>query len=315
MHIFKKNKWLVVLVIVLVFVLVVIPGVFLAVMNNVYQTGKGDFFSISEVSRSQSVMPSFPFSADGDQYDSALPEETEGLQRMVIKTGSLSLIVKNIDQVFAEITSTVSRMGGFVERSDIRETVTGFRNGVVTVKIPSPRFEEAYTEIRALGIRVERESVDSRDVTDEYVDLEARLRNFKASEVRFLAILEKANTVEDILRVQRDLDKVRENIERLEGRLQLLNRQIEMSTISVSLTAQADVEIFGVVWSPAIAAKQSINNMLEGLIGYADFMIAALFLLPVALLWILTAGAVLFVIKLIRKKLVRSGTSPKEVSA
>lgn len=118
--------------------------------------------------------------------------------------------------------------------------------------------------------------------------MEARLKNMKAEEAQYLIILKKALTIKDILSVQNELGDVRENIERLQGQIQYLGRQTEMSTIVVNITSKADVTIFGIYWKPISVLKQAFHNLVVGLTEYIDSMIGFLLTLPVLILWFLT---------------------------
>ena len=107
--------------------------------------------------------------------------------------------------------------------------------GWISIRVPDESFEQALADIRELAVRVESESTSSRDVTEEYIDLEARLANAEATEQEFLALLEKAEDVDDILRIYESLSRIREEIEQIKGRMQYLERTSSMSLISVYL--------------------------------------------------------------------------------
>ena len=91
--------------------------------------------------------------------------------------------------------------------------------GYISIRVPDDKFESALAELRDLAVRVTSESTDSQDVTEEYVDLQSRLKNAEATESQYLALLGKATDVEDILRIYDSLSRVRQEIEQIKGRL------------------------------------------------------------------------------------------------
>ncbi|MEX0930587.1 MAG: DUF4349 domain-containing protein [Candidatus Paceibacterota bacterium] len=208
-------------------------------------------------------------------------------ERKIIRTADLSLIVGNTEEVIDQISNIAERANGFVGSVDVFESSDNKKHGQVTIRVPSDVFSQSIASIKDLAVTVEREQINAHDVTEEFVDLEARLRNFEATEEQYLVLLGEATDVEDMLAIQRELSGVRQEIERLEGRLQYLSRQTDMSTIRVSLVSEADVEIFGVTWSPIKEVKEGVRTLLNELVDFINFLIALVFFLPVLILWIL----------------------------
>ncbi len=212
--------------------------------------------------------------------------------RKIIKNANLTLYVKDAEETAETIKRVAMEAEGFVSESRIYESTSGYKSGNVSIRIPSKAFEGALLIIKKAAVEVEQENIKSQDVTEEYIDLEAQLRNLRAEEGRYLDIMARAVTVDETLKVSRQLSDVRGRVERIEGKLKYLSSQVEMSTINVSLKADADVKVFGLRWRPLIVAKRSIRNMFEGLTGYVDFVIGFIFMLPVILLWGFTAVVV-----------------------
>ncbi len=242
---------------------------------------------------------SFPFVSDfasapsgqvGESRQSGTAQAQEGqlTQRKIIKNGSLSLLVEKVEAAVANIQSLAKTFSGFVGDSRIYETSSGTKSGTITIRVPADRFEETLAEIKKMAAKVENESVTAQDVTEQFVDFEARLRNFQAQETQYLEIMKRAFTVAEILQVQQRLGEVRGQIEQIQGQIQYLSRQIDMSTIMVSLSSKADVEIFGIYWRPFAVVKQSLHTMFSGLVSYADLMIGFILRLPVILAWLAT---------------------------
>jgi hypothetical protein len=152
--------------------------------------------------------------------------------RQIIYSAYIRLVVEDVRQTASRLITLASSYGGFVSESSI-----GSSWGSVTLRVPVSGFQDALKAIEQLG-EVEQTSINSRDVTEEFVDLEARLRNLQRQEERLLELLDKAASVRDVLEVERELTRVRAEIERIQGRLNLLGRLVELATVSVELVTE-----------------------------------------------------------------------------
>ncbi|MFH1461120.1 MAG: DUF4349 domain-containing protein [Patescibacteria group bacterium] len=212
--------------------------------------------------------------------------------RKVIKNGSLELLVKSAEETAKNIQGVAERLGGFTAGVDIYNVAQDAKSGRVTIRIPADKFNVAFDEIKKLAIKVERENSSAQDVTEQYIDLESLLKNLKAQESQYLEIMKKAETIEDILNVSSRLSGVRGQIEQIEGQLKYLANQIDLASITASLTEEGDVEVFGINWRPLYVAKQALRSLISGLASYVDSMIKFVFQLPVILLWLVTIGLI-----------------------
>jgi hypothetical protein len=168
----------------------------------------------------------------------------EYAERKVIRNATLSLEVDNPTDTQARLTSVAESHGGFVVSSDFKRTDTAGQPAptvtvTVVLRVPSSQFGPAVSEIRAFAGRVKDEKTTGQDVTEEYIDLEARLRTKKALEAQFLEIMKQAHKISDALEVQSQIADVRADIERIEGRRRFLENQSALSTITVSLQTPA----------------------------------------------------------------------------
>ncbi len=162
------------------------------------------------------------------------PTEAPDENRMVIRTGRVELRTEAVGEVAGELGSIAERFGGYVERSDGSAAGDAFRTYQATLRIPGDRFEGAMAALREHG-EVLSETIESTDVTQQYSDTEAQLRSHRALETRLLALLETTESVEDALKVETELVRVRSSIETLEGRRKVMARQVAMSNIDVVL--------------------------------------------------------------------------------
>lgn len=196
------------------------------------------------------------------------------MERKIISTGRLQLEVENVPSTVNKITNITVQQGGFISGS----SVSGYeerKNGHVTVRVPQKNFYAAVEQIEALGT-VKSRDLQGQDVTEEYIDINARLGNFKKQEERLQEILKMANTVKDVLEIERELNRVRGEIERLTGKLNYFDKSIEMSTITVNVNEPAP---FFEGWGITDALKQSVRGFSESISGLIVF---TGYILPIA---------------------------------
>ncbi len=200
-------------------------------------------------------------------YDTESLETAQQIQaqqdRLVIKTAMLQLEVARVDETEAQVRQLAASMGGFVLSSQTYgEGDERFAN--ITLKVPANRFDETIAELSSLALKVDSREVKGEDVTDEYVDLESRLRHLRAVEARLLEFLEQAETVEDALRVNQQLMDIQGQIEQTQGRINYLEESVAFSTINVSLHARAVVAVVPEAgWSPVATARWALRSLLE----------------------------------------------------
>ncbi len=161
--------------------------------------------------------------------------------RMIVRTANMQLVVDDVRNTIDKITDLAQDLEGYVVNSSSWKE--GERLvGQITVRVPSSDFNYAMGVLRGMAVEVNSETTSSQDVTEEYIDLEAQLRNLEATEAQLLKLMEKAVKVEDILNVQRELSRVQQDIERTKGRMQYLERTSAMSLIQV-LLEQSKLEV------------------------------------------------------------------------
>ena len=189
----------------------------------------------------------------------ALPSTEE---RMIVRNGDMRLVVEDVVSARDEIAQMAIKYGGYVVSSQISGEEQEMK-GYISIRVPDDQFESALAELRDLAVRVISESTSSRDVTEEYVDLESRLKNAEATESQYLALLQKAENIEDILRIYERLSQVRSEIEQIKSRMQYLERTSSMSLISVSLEPQTTAKpLVRVGWNIVEIFKSAIRGLV-----------------------------------------------------
>jgi Domain of unknown function (DUF4349) len=207
--------------------------------------------------------------------------------RRMVRTSTIDLVVANPSVTSEKIRPLAEQMGGFLVASELHGDPDR-STGVLTIRIPAARLEEAQREIRKLSVRVDGEKVEAEDVTRQYVDDEARLRNLHAQEMQYLGILKQARTVKDTLEVSDKLDTVRGEIEQRQAEFSTLSKRVETVAITVSLRAQVEAQMFGLHWRPLYQLKIALRDGLDGIADYATTVMTVVFYLPTILLWLVT---------------------------
>ena len=181
---------------------------------------------------------------------------------MIIRTGNMSLVVRDVIEARDEIALLAVGSGGYVVSSQISGEEQD-RRGWISLRVPDEKFELTLAELRGLAARVKSESTDSLDVTEEYVDLESRLKNAEATEQQYLALLEQTEDVEDILRIYDSLSRVRSEIEQIKGRMQLLERTSSMSLIEARLEPEASAKpLARAGWNALEILKSAVRGLV-----------------------------------------------------
>lgn len=157
---------------------------------------------------------------------------------MIIKTASVTLEIKDgsFEQQAQQVTLVAARHGGFVASS--RTSGEKRLSGTVVLRIPASQFEVALGELKALG-KVKAEQIAGEDVTAQFVDLEARLRNWEAQEEVLLTLMTRSTSIADSLKVQQALQDVQLAIEEIKGQLRVLGDQTDLSTITLTMAEKA----------------------------------------------------------------------------
>ncbi len=206
-------------------------------------------------------------------------------ERKVVKNGALSLFVASITESFATIDALAVEQKGFVE-SVSEYGPADQRNGSVTLRVPATNFDVTRAALKEFAIKTESEQVTTSDVTEQHIDLEARLKNAKSEEEQYRAILKQATKIDDILNVTRQLTDVRTRIDQLQGQLNYLSRQVDMSTITVSLREEAAPGAVGTEWRPLTIVKAALRGLAQGIIDMVNIIVVTIIWLPLFALWI-----------------------------
>ncbi len=148
------------------------------------------------------------------------------------------MVVKDTREAIKLVSNLVEEMGGYVSESSMYQSSNNVLRGNIIVRVPSVHYQETLSQLQVIAIRVEREESRSQDVTEEFIDLEARLTNLKTGEKALQQLLDEqqqGNNIADIAEVQQRLAEIRGQIEQTEGRIRYLTDQSSLSTIRIEL--------------------------------------------------------------------------------
>jgi hypothetical protein len=187
---------------------------------------------------------------------------------MVIRTGAASIRIDSLEPALATLRVLAARVGGYVANTSVQAGPAQYRQATLEIKVPAARFDDLVAGLEPIG-KVEVVNVTAEDVGEEFVDVSARVSNAKRLENRLIELLAtRTGRLQDVLSVERELARVREEIERYEGRLRYLRTRSTMSTLSI--TVHEPVPVVGDPGSNVLvrALERAWRNFVELVAGF-----------------------------------------------
>jgi hypothetical protein len=186
---------------------------------------------------------------------------------MIVRSAELRVVVADTSKAITDATRTVEAIGGYVAGSQVWREGELLR-ARLTLRVPSNKLSPALAQLRGLAKRVEHETMSSEDVSEEFVDLGARLRNLEATEeeLRQLLVVARENSrkATDVLEVHQHLTRIRGEIEQVKGRMRYLTQVTDMSAIAMEMTPDALAEpVVAPGWQPLAVAKNALRSLLR----------------------------------------------------
>jgi hypothetical protein len=215
--------------------------------------------------------------------------------RKLIRTGAITIEVRSYDESAKEIGRLAESLGGYLSESQSSRGDRDQRAGTLTIRIPAERFAQAFDAVKRLG-KVQRENLGTQDVTKAYTDLETRLRVKRETADRLRAILkDRAAKLSEILEAERELARVTEEIEQMEGERRYYDQQVALSTIAVTVQEPGFVVHSGAFTPVSQALRDSLEVLATSLAG---LIYALVFLAP----WLVVVFVVWKIVKAIRAR-------------
>ncbi len=249
----------------------------------------------------KSMMPPVPYPTSGG----ATPEDRARVGEKIIRNGSLTLRVDDATKRLEEVRGITTELGGFVQQANIQDNA-GVKTAYITIRIPTDKYTDAANRFKKLASTVFIETENAQDVTDQYVDLDARLKSARAEEEQYLAILKQSHTIDDTLQVTARLADVRTRIEQMDAQMRNLTGQTSYATLSLTLTEETHVEAPTRVWKPLETFHAAIQSLIENLQGLADALIAfAVFFIGLVLPILIGLAIIAWIIRAIVKRMMK----------
>lgn len=197
----------------------------------------------SDMARAESPAPTAPnaSSTQPSSMPSARSVSDSVIASMIIRTGQASVQVDSLERGIRAVRMLATRVGGYVANSSISSGANEVHSATLEIKIPASHFDEAVNGLQPIG-SLESVSVNAEDVGEEFVDVAARAENGHKLELRLIDILgTRTGKLSDVLAIERELARVREDIERQEGRMRYLRTRAALSTLSITVHEKAPV--------------------------------------------------------------------------
>jgi hypothetical protein len=216
---------------------------------------------------------------------SAAQPQAGQTDRMIIWTADIVMTVKDTEQAMSDVLALASEQGGYTVSTEswAQDDLMYAR---LTIRVPAAQFEQAMARLRDLALKVDHESANSQDVTEEYVDLESRLRALQAKEAQLTELMNQAEDTEAVLAVYEQLSATQVEIEQVKGRMSYLQNLSAMATITANLNPeQPEAAVVGEGWRPGSTLRSAARALVNALKGLGNLVIwGFVFLLPILLL-------------------------------
>ncbi len=225
--------------------------------------------------------PQVPIQQDNISITQASASQSDAvsINRKVIRNGDLKLECEKPDETQQRITFIVQNNGGFVVESKLSMSDVKFNERDIvemTVRVPADKFAETVDQIKTASGRIIQETVRGEDVTEEFIDIDARLKAKKALEHQIMEIMKQTNNLAEALNFHRQLADVRVEIEKIEGRKRFLNDQASLSTIKISLQTPAvfTANTSGFFYRLSESFGEGLETALNFILGLVTFVVA-----------------------------------------
>lgn len=229
-------------------------------------------------------------STDRKPEKSVNAAEVKVANQMVIYQAELELRVKKFEQTLQNLERKAKKYGGYIAESTVTKDGNEQVSGSLKLRIPQEHFQDFLTDAEGEAAEVLQRNINGQDVTEEYVDLESRLKSKKAVEERLLSFMKNAAKTEDLLKISADLAAVQEEIEIIEGRMKYLKNQTSFSTVNITLyerkvvVPNLDKDQLNTWEKTKKQFMKSTNLLLAGLSGIVVFIFGNLPILIILIL-------------------------------
>jgi len=218
-------------------------------------------------------------------------------EKKIQRNANISIEVKNLDESISKLNEIILLLNAEIVSSNKGGMDFGQPYANIRIRVLSGNLDSAINEFKKLSTKIISENIYTNDVTEEFIDTEARLKIMKSTEDRFNSLLLKSETVEEIIQVEKELMRIRGDIESLEGRLNYLSKTTDTSEINLNLNEQ--IPITGESWKINDSFTSALQNLSSFAKWLADFIINIIVFIPAI---IVIALIIIFLRKLIKNR-------------
>lgn len=256
-------------------------------------------YSESGISAPSNLKMSLPIGGGGSSNyypNNPAPPTTDVTNRMVVQNSYLSLVVTNVTKTLNEIKTYTTSIGGYMVNSNL-DNPQDNTSGNITLRIPSEKLDGTLAQFRSLSVKVASERLDGTDVTDQYVDNEARMQVLNSNLNRFKELMGQAKEISDILRVQQEVFNLQSQIDSIKGQNKYMEQTAKMSLVTVYLSTDEFSLPYAPSqpWRPDVIFKTAVRSLIGNLRNIGSLVIWLAVYSPI---W----GPVILVIWYIRKR-------------
>ena len=259
----KKNKFTSLLIIVLIYFIYTnwLANSFRNSVDNLTYSGVSNRSSMLRVSDGSE--PEYLGGINIPYLANQSPPAPEVKDRMIIQESYLSLLVKDAGKAISDIKAKTTGLGGYFVNSNISTPDSG-ATGQIIIRVPQSYLDETLVFLRRLAVKVVSENLQGNDVTDQYVDNDVRLKILEGNKARFTEIMNKAEKIEDILKVQQELFNIQSQIDSITGQQRYLSKNAQMVKITIYLSTDELSLPYAPVQSfrPDVIFKQAVRSIL-----------------------------------------------------
>jgi hypothetical protein len=205
-------------------------------------------------------------------------------ERKVIKRGEIRFQTKSIQETTAFVTDIVMQLNGYISGDNVYNSDDRVTQRV-EIRVPADSFDELLSGISESAKKIDSKNVYTQDVTEEYIDIETRLRTKKELENRYMELLKQAKTVEDMLAIEKELGTLRSDIESIEGRLKYLSNQVSLATLSVEYyeMTSSTLNFSSKLGQAVVMGWRLLLGFLIGLVNLWPFILIAGIIIVISL--------------------------------
>lgn len=227
------------------------------------------------------------------------PPAPEVKDRMIIQESYLSLLIRDVGKAISDIKTKSTSFGGYFVNSNLSTPDSG-ASGQIIIRVPQNYLDETLVFLRSLAVKVVSENLQGSDVTDQYVDNDARMKILDGNKARFMEIMNKAEKVEDILKVQQEIFNIQSQIDNITGQQRYLSKNAQMVKMTIYLSTDELSLPYAPIQSfrPSVIFKQAVRSMLTTLQKLGSLVI---WVAVYAVIWI-PGVLIFFIIKRKRER-------------